>query len=231
MPKFVKVSVIGPGHQCDGLPNQDATGHFNDGNYWAIIVCDGMGSRIHAETGSHTAVESIKTVLMNADFESSSKEIIGAFYQHWLNKLKNYSIKPNDAATTVLVAWGNNDGVFRYFQLGDGIISMRHKVITPISSDQFSNLTTGLGISKKYSDWNVGKEELSPIDNTLLLMSDGISEDILDHNAFTDALAIFSKNKSSRRIKKHLKKLFVEWPTPFHVDDKSLAMVIFNDKK
>ncbi len=231
MLKLIDTSVIGPGHICDGLPNQDATGYFNDGHFWAIIVCDGMGSRVHADLGAFTAVQSIKAVLKAVDFNAPSKDVIGTFYRHWLDRLKQLSIRPNDAVSTVLVAWGNNDGVFRYFQLGDGVISTRSRVITPKCSEQFSNLTTGLGISKKYSDWSVGQGELSESDNALVLMSDGISEDILEHDVFTDALAIFSKNKSSRRIKKHLKNLLVDWPTPFHVDDKSLVMVIFNDKK
>ena len=231
MLQLTNVSVIGPGHICDGLPNQDATGYFNDGQYWASIVCDGMGSRPHADIGAFTAVQSIKSVLKIIDFKTPSKYVIGAFYRHWLNRLKQLSIKPNDAVSTVLVAWGNNGGVYRYFQLGDGVISTRARVITPTCNEQFSNLTTGLGISKKYADWSVGQGELSESDNTIVLMSDGISEDILEHDVFTDAIAKYSKGKSSRRIKKHLKKLLVDWPTPFHVDDKSLAMVIFNEKK
>ena len=231
MPKLINVSVIGPGHIYDGLPNQDATGYFNDGHFWAIIACDGMGSRSHADIGSLTAVKSIKAVLKTMDFNAPSKNVIGTFYRHWLDKLKQLSVQPNDAVSTVLVAWGNNDGMYRYFQLGDGVISTRGRVITPKCNEQFSNLTTGLGISKKYADWSVGHGKLSESDNSLVLMSDGISEDILDHDVFTDAITIYSKNKSSRRIKKHLKKLLVDWPTPFHVDDKSLAMVIFNDKK
>lgn len=231
MSKFIKISVTGPGHIYENMPNQDAIGYFNNKNNWAMVVCDGMGSRVHAELGANTAVESIKAVLKKSDFDASSKKIVGTFYRRWLYTLKKYAVEPNDAVTTVLVVWGNSEGIFRYFQLGDGIITTRNRVITPKGSEQFSNLTTGLGISKKYVDWSVGQGELSVTDNALILMSDGISEDILDHDVFTDALANFSSNKSPRRIKKHLKKLFIEWPTPFHVDDKSLAMVIFNDKK
>ncbi|PKI12711.1 PP2C family serine/threonine-protein phosphatase [Colwellia sp. 12G3] len=231
MLKLIKTSVIGPGHISDNLPNQDAIGHFITGQHWAIVVCDGMGSRVNADIGSVLAVQLIKTVLKKSDFNASPKTVITEFYQLWLNTLKKRAIKANDAVTTVLIAWGNNKGNFRTFQLGDGVISSKQQVYSPESSDDFSNITTGLGLSKDYSDWVVGSGVLSKKNNTLLLMSDGISEDITDHCAFTEALESYSLNKSSRRVKKHLKNMLINWPTPFHTDDKSLTMVILNDKK
>ncbi|MBE8232935.1 MAG: protein phosphatase 2C domain-containing protein [Endozoicomonadaceae bacterium] len=231
MLKFVKTSVTGPGHINDNLPNQDAIGHFCNEEYWAIVVCDGMGSRIHANLGSIIAIKSIKAILKKSDFDIPSKTVIAEFYQHWLDTLKQRAIKPNDAVTTALIAWGDHYGNFRFFQLGDGLICSKQRVYSPESVDEFSNLTTGLGLSKKYSDWVVGKGILSTESNTLLMMSDGISEDITDPCALTEALAAYSSNRSPRRIKKHLKDIFMNWPTPFHTDDKSLAMVILNEKK
>jgi len=231
MLKLIKTSVIGPGHICDDLPNQDAVGHYINKNHWAIIVCDGMGSRSHADVGAHAAVRSIKNVLRRSAFNVSAKSVISDFYQHWLNVLKQLGVRPNDAVTTVLIAWGNHQGDFRTFQLGDGVISTASRVITPISNDEFSNVTTGLGLSKKFSDWEISEGALSNEDNGILLASDGISEDVIDHCAFTQALIAYSHNKSPRRIKKHLKNMLTHWPTPNHTDDKSLTMVILNDKK
>jgi serine/threonine protein phosphatase PrpC len=231
MVKLIKASVIGPGHINDNLPNQDAIGHFINDKYWAIVVCDGMGSRVHADIGSIVAIQSIKAVLKKSDFDASSKTVIAEFYQHWLNSLKRLAIKPNDAVTTVLIAWGNHQGRFRFFQLGDGVICTTKTNYTSASMDEFSNVTTGLGLSKKYDDWAVGHGKLSAQDKVILLMTDGISEDITEHCEFTAALTIYSSNKSPRRVKKHLKNMFVSWPTPFHTDDKSLAMVILDDNK
>ncbi len=231
MLKVVKTSVIGPGHICDDLPNQDAIGHFITDKYWAIVVCDGMGSRPHADIGSQTATLSIKTILKRTAFNTPSKTVITDFYQHWLNAIKQHSIRPRDAVTTVMIAWGNHKGSFRYFQLGDGVICTQRNIHTNISTDEFSNVTTGMGLSRKYSDWNVGRGDTSKSDNAVFLMTDGISEDITDHCAFSEALVKFSKNKSPRRIKKHLKNMFTHWPTPYHTDDKSLAMVIIDEKK
>jgi len=231
MLKLIKTSVIGPGHLSDNLPNQDAIGHFISNEYWAIVVCDGMGSRIHADIGSIIAIQSIKAVLKKSDFDAPSKTVIAEFYQHWLNTLKQRAIKPNDAVTTVLIAWGDHQGHFRFFQLGDGVICTTKTNYTKTLIDEFSNLTTGLGLSKQYGDWTVGHGALSAQDNAILLMTDGISEDITEHCDFTEALATYSSNRSPRRVKKHLKDMFVSWPTPFHTDDKSLAMVILNDKK
>ena len=230
MLKLIKTSVIGPGHIVDALPNQDAVGHYVDKNHWAIIVCDGMGSRPLAHIGARTAIISIKNVLRYSLFDATAKSIISEFYQHWLNSLKAMKVTPNDAVTTVLIAWGDHQGNYRTFQLGDGIICTPSKAITPTLNDDFSNVTTGLGLSKKFSDWEIHEGSLSNEDNGILLASDGISEDIVEHSAFTQALITYSKNKSSRRVKKYLKHMLINWPTPNHTDDKSLIMVIFNDK-
>ncbi|MFT6906428.1 MAG: serine/threonine protein phosphatase PrpC [Oleiphilaceae bacterium] len=230
MLKLIKTSVIGPGHVRDALPNQDAVGHFINENHWAIIICDGMGSRPYADIGASTAVNSIKHVLKHSPFNILAKSVISDFYQHWLNTLKQRGIRPKDAVTTVLIAWGNHQGDFRTFQLGDGVICTPSRVVTPISTDEFSNLTTGLGLSKQFSDWSVCQGILSKEGNGILLMSDGISEDIAEHCPFAQALIAYSRNKSSRRIKHHLKNMLIHWPTPHHTDDKSLTMVILYDK-
>lgn len=231
MLKLIETSVIGPGHICDALPNQDAVGNYINKNHWAIIVCDGMGSRSLADVGARTAVSSIRSVLRRSALNVSAKSVISDFYQHWLNALKQLGVCPNDAVTTVLIAWGNHQGDFRTFQLGDGVISTASRVITPFSNDEFSNLTTGLGLSKKFSDWAISEGVLSNKDKGILLASDGVSEDVTDHCAFTQALIVYSYKKSSRRVKKHLKSMLINWPTPHHTDDKSLNMVILDDKK
>ena len=76
MLKLIKTSVIGPGHVHDALPNQDAVGHFSNNKFWAIIVCDGMGSRPYADIGSRAAIKSIKNTLENIDFNVSAKLVI-----------------------------------------------------------------------------------------------------------------------------------------------------------
>ena len=231
MLKLIKTSVIGPGHIVDALPNQDAVGHYVDKDYWAIIVCDGMGSRPLAHIGARTAIIAIKKILRCSLFNATAKSVISDFYNHWIKALKDMNIHPNDAVTTALIAWGDHQGNYRTFQLGDGIICTPSRVSTQALNDDFSNVTTGLGLSKKFSDWSIGEGTLSNEGYGILLASDGISEDIVDHCAFTQALMEYSKNKSPRRIKKHLKHMLVSWPTPNHTDDKSLTMVILNDKK
>ena len=231
MLKLIKTSVIGPAHISENLPNQDAVGHFINKNHWAIIVCDGMGSKAHADVGADVAVRSIKATLRRSEFDAAARSVISGFYQLWLDMLKQLGIRPNDAVTTVLIVWGNHQGNFRTFQLGDGVISTASRVITPFSNDEFSNLTTGLGLSKKLSDWVISEGILSNKDKGILLASDGVSEDVTDHCAFIQALIAYSHRKSARRVKKHLKSMLINWPTPHHTDDKSLNMVILDDKK
>ena len=211
------------------LPNQDAVTSKQSNGRWAVAVADGMGSRALSHIGSKLATSLAVRSCLDKGEDISDKELITDIYAKWLDGLRDKNIAPNDAVTTLMVAWGNSKGEYRFIQVGDGVIcnsSINHSVS---KDDLFSNETTGLGISKKFSDWRVGKGRLNPTLSGLILMTDGISEDIEDHLGFCDMLVKRSRTYSSRAIKKNLKRLLHKWPTPHHTDDKTIAVVLINE--
>lgn len=220
----VKVSVIGPVHVHSNTPNQDAVMISKVPTGWVACVCDGMGSRKNSDIGSRLACEVVSKVVKKSVFTISDKELIKLVYQTWLDSLE--ATKPNDAITTCLFAWLSHYGEVRTFQLGDGLILPYSKIQSDKNGDGFGNETTGLGKSKYFSDWITDKYHLG--NNTFIaLMTDGISED-LQNGAETDfVLEIInqSKAKSARQFKFWLKNELKNWATPYHTDDKSLAIL------
>lgn len=224
-----QTSVIGPTHSDLRIPNQDAVKSRQSNGRWAVAVADGMGSRYLSHIGSKLATNiAVRSCLNKAD-DISDKELITDIYTEWLGELKVKNIEPNDAVSTLMVAWGNSKGEYRFIQLGDGVICNSTTNHSISNDDLFSNETTGLGLSKKFSDWRIGRGRLNRTNGGLILMTDGISEDIEDHLGFCDALVKRAQSGSPRAVKKNLKGLLHNWPTPHHTDDKTIAVVLINE--
>ena len=223
----ISVSVIGPGHLLNAQPNQDAVLVKSVPTGWLAVVCDGMGSRSHADFGSKLACRAAFNIIKKVKFTIESKELITLIYQQWLESLGR--VKANDAVTTCLICWLTHQGELRTFQLGDGLILTSKKKLEHIDSNNFGNVTTGLGKSRKFSDWQVTQQKLSKGD-VIALMTDGISEDINQgvEMEFVNAISERIKGKSIRQAKTWLKNEFKTWATPNHTDDKSLAILVIN---
>ncbi len=224
-----KTSVIGPTHSALNIPNQDAVKCRKSNGRWAVAVADGMGSRDLSHIGSKLATHIAVSSCLAIREDISDKELITDIYTKWLSELKVKNIEPNDAVTTLMVAWGNSKGEYRFIQLGDGVICNSTTNHSISNDDLFSNETTGLGLSKKFSDWRIGRGRLNRTNGGLILMTDGISEDIEDHLGFCYALVTRAQSVSPRTTKKNLKGLLHNWPTPHHTDDKTIAMVLINE--
>jgi len=223
---IVTATAIGPAHIDQALVNQDSVKCKTFKGYWVVAVADGMGSRISSHIGSTLAVNTAVDACFSSPFNILDREIVTNIYSSWLSQLKTIDLSPNDAVTTLLFAWGNSNGEYRYFQLGDGEIVTNVQKLTTSHTDNFSNETTGLGLSKKLSDWCIGTSTLTEHEKGLILMTDGISEDIDDHIGFCESIIDYATSKSRRSVKNKLTKLLENWPTPYHTDDKTIAVVI-----
>lgn len=221
------VSVIGPGHLLNGQPNQDSVLVKSVPTGWLAVVCDGMGSKPYADLGSKLACRSTLNIIRKAQFTIESKDLIKLIYQQWLSLLGN--VKANDAVTTCLICWLSHQGELRTFQLGDGLVLTSKSVIEPSDSNNFGNITTGLGKSRKFSDWQVTRQQLS-VGNVIALMTDGISEDLNQgmELAFLNTIVESTNGTSIRQAKTWLKNEFRNWGTPNHTDDKTLAVMVIN---
>ena len=225
--RHLSVSVIGPSHLLNGQPNQDSVLVKRVPSGWLAVVCDGMGSKPHSEVGSKQACLAAFDVIRGVDIGIESKVLIKQVYQMWLNSLGD--IKAKDAVTTCLIAWVSDSGELRTFQLGDGLILTSQQTTEHSDTNDFGNITTGLGKSKQFSDWQLTKQQLS-VGDVIALMTDGISEDLhqgmeLD---FANSIVESTKGKSVRQAKSWLKNEFRNWGTPNHTDDKTLALMVIN---
>jgi len=184
-----------------------------------------MGSRSKSDIGSHEAAKAALLSVQTQDFNADDRTIIQALYLGWLAKLKTLNVDSKDAVTTCILVWGMSDGRFRYAHLGDGMIASPTSVLTNVKATGFSNETTGLGLSRHLSDWRFGSGYLQEHRGCLLLMTDGISEDLLEPIAFSQCLTDGLVKKSRRLGKLWLKRQLINWPTPGHSDDKTLIAV------
>jgi len=226
--RIFSASVRGAGHIANNTPNQDAvlTRQWEHG--WLAVVSDGMGSRKRSDIGSQCVCRAAFHVLKDASLDTPGRDIVLMIYQRWLDELG--SVKPNDAVATCLIAWGQHSGQIRLFQLGDGALmyhGQEHGQLSCRQGAAFSNETTGLGISRRYSDWIAKDISLGKKGQGLALMTDGISDDLVLADQFVPYLIQTLKRMSRRRGKKWLRAQLENWPTPGHTDDKTLALIFW----
>lgn len=221
-------TVRGPGHVADGLPNQDAVLIRQGRREWLAVVADGMGSRPHAALGARAACIAVRTAVRGQYFADEDRVLIRAVYRHWLAELGRHAVAPADAVTTCLLAWGLADGRYRLLALGDGLILGHPEPAGGLPANDgngFSNETTGLGLSRRYSDWSASRGVLQARGDGLLLMSDGLSTDLVRTDGLVHAVIRDLRGCSARRARQRLDRALRDWPTPCHQDDKTLVVV------
>jgi len=185
-----------------------------------------MGSRRHSDIGSRCACYAALMAVRVLPFNTSDKDLIHFIYKQWLNLLGE--TKPNDAVATCLIAWGVASGQTRLLQLGDGAIifdGSEKGVLVSRSDSGFGNETTGLGVSRKYSDWHSRIIALESKSHAIALLTDGISDDVNDEGGFLTHTAKKLKPMGIRYGKKWITKQLESWPTPAHTDDKTIALI------
>lgn len=228
--KVGMASTIGPAHIDNEIPNQDAVLRRIWHKSWLSVVCDGMGSKKHADIGSKLACLAVLEATKKQPFDSSVKDFVSFVNHHWLKLLKNVGIDPQDACSTCLIAWGDYQGHTRLFQLGDGAILFQTDKFGRVqeTDNNFSNETNALGVSQNWRDWYSIDIKLSAPFHGIALMTDGISDDLNQEELFLKSVLSDLKNKTHRMIKKQLKKELLAWRTPYHSDDKSISIVLWS---
>lgn len=227
----VGTSVVGPSHAEAGEPCQDACGVRGWRGGWIACVADGMGSRSLSDRGAQCAVRVTMQVLWReAGHQQDMRELATRIYRAWLRAVGPE--RADDAATTLLIAACTAQGHVRTWQLGDGMVLIRShgqvRVLTPPRSG-FGNETRAMGIDRAWSAWTTHDFELSQPGDLVLLMTDGVADDLDERSlpAFPQALHRHISGLSRRRARKWLTHELTHWGTPGHSDDKSLAL-IFN---
>jgi serine/threonine protein phosphatase PrpC len=222
------VSIAGPAHAESNLPSQDALGIYGWRNGKLAIVCDGMGSKPLSRLGARVAVQSVRRTLKTTDIKPG-RLLIQEIYRDWL--MNQPARTASDAASTLLFATIRFDGLVFLAQLGDGMVMYRaggqFDILTP-NRTGFGNQTTALGISKAWSDWQTAEIRLTRPGDGVIMMTDGISDDLqigkLEN--FFKSVTTSTRVESKRRALDRLKKQLLDWPTPGHSDDKTIAVIV-----
>ena len=221
----------GPLHRQEGRPNEDAwlrTG----GAFGALtVVCDGMGSKPNARTGSRAACCAVKeAVLRWAKVDNAPLSYLPHLIEiFW--RLRIHPTEPGSAATTCLFAFASKNGRWVLGGVGDGLALARTgselRIVVGNRREGFSNETTGLGVSPGIRAWQLMELPPTKQDRMAVLATDGISDDLIPEklNEFCEWLVEASHGLSQAERSRALASELRAWPTPGHLDDKTLAIL------
>lgn len=209
---------------------QDAVGVFKRKNYNLFIVADGVGSAKHSDFGAEMTIQAGKKAIeeWRKLKRQDVKVLIQLIHFYWNLLIRDSEYEKKDCLSTCLFFYlDKSDNRIVLGQLGDGLIFFESKIgIINLKSTDDYNFTKALGSSKSYDDWNVRDFHLDDVSFSLLMTSDGVSEDLVENkekvfiNTLIKEISKLKKNKRNL----YLKKLLENWPTKFHNDDKSICV-------
>ena len=231
MGTWMGATVRGPQHQRERRANDDAWLGV-DGPYGSlIVVCDGMGSRPHGGAGARDACRSVRRVvgLWGGDGDTDVTVLLRMVPLWW-----SLAVRPrptSDCATTCLFAALTPARRLIVAQLGDGLAVLRmpdgelRRVST--SREGFGNETTALGVAHRLDEWTWLDLPAAPQGTTVLLATDGLADDLLpDRVGKLVAQLVADYGSLSRRVANAaLRRMLTDYPTPRHLDDKTLALL------
>lgn len=210
---------------------QDAIGIINQKYFSLFIVADGLGSAKNSDFGAKKAIIAVeKAVNQWRKLEKKDNRVlIRLIHFYWNLLIGDSDFEKKNCLTTCLFAYVDKlDRRIILGQLGDGILLFESKeeTISVKSSDDY-NYTKSLGSSKSFNDWNIKSSSLDINDFTLLVATDGISEDLVENKETEFAESLIHEMEKLKRNKRnnYLKQLLENWPTKFHSDDKTICIV------
>lgn len=222
-------TVTGPAHWQDGLPNQDAMGVYGARKGWCIAIGDGLGSRQLSHLGSAKAVQLVKQYVRQGCMRSAQAlglAVRNAWLEHYSDRYRYYE-------TTCLWAHVDVSGRGRVGQAGDGLVLLRARGVFQVVSGQrqgFGNQTSTLA-QADIGQWETLEFELHSPGDGVLLMTDGISDDLIPEQLelFFDTIYHRFTRTNKRRMRIWLARELLDWSTPRHGDDKSIAGIFKTD--
>lgn len=228
-------SVKGPLHQREGRPNEDAWLGSSGAFGTVIVVADGMGSRLNARIGARMACQAVKDALPHWARAEGADPTMLLRLVHLLWGLRILPACGEDSATTCLFAAVVPSGELILAKLGDGILAVRTAdgKVDVLGSERegFSNQTTGLGVARSITEWSILIKPCLLPGASVLLASDGIADDLL-RESLGDLICFLTKHFGQMEPAARWRALCRElraWPTPRHLDDKTLAVLWHRD--
>lgn len=209
---------------------QDAIRVIDEKHYTVLIIADGLGSAINSDYGAKKAVLAVERALHQwRDLtRKDDKVLIQLIHFNWNLLIGDSGFERRDCLTTCVLCY--IDKVSQKVilgQLGDGLVYFKTKneIILFDSFDDF-NFTKCLGSSTSYADWQIKSVGYDKTDFTLIIATDGISEDLVKgkegefaENLIREMYKIKRKNRNA-----YLYQFLKNWPTKFHSDDKTICI-------
>jgi hypothetical protein len=221
-------SVTGPRHRELCEPNQDAMTLSGCRAGWIAAVADGLGSRPRSELGAKRACQVSRRLIRETKSSFDVAEILPILYEQWLKSISPTDAR--DAATTLLFSYVSFDGHVHTAQLGDGFLLVKSEgIFRCITPDRlgYGNQTWALESVFDPDLWNISKCRLSRPGDGIILMTDGVADDLdpLHLSEFFDAIYRSLQSRNRRRGRRWLESELNDWATPMHSDDKTLVAI------
>ena len=225
-------SVRGPRNTREAKTNQDsclrARGVFGH----LIVVCDGLGSKPTSDVGARTACAAVRQAAglwPGAATAADPAHLIRLVEVLW--RLLIAPRDPADCATTCMFALRESGGHLLLAGLGDGLAALRKsdKSVTTFGGRRggdFGDETRALGSPHRVEDWWIATDPPNSA-RAVVLTSDGVADDLAPARVggFVEWLVTevgqLRPNARSRCLRDELK----NWPVPYHVDDKTVAVM------
>lgn len=224
-------SEIGPAHIKNNTNNQDSwrIEYFSWGE--VIAVSDGVGSKSLSELGSEAACNAAiqLAVYWNENPRYQAERLAEKFHEYWVSELNEETLEQCSCTALYVIRCGDK---VLMAQLGDGLLSYITKagdvgfLKKCIDDDNFSNQTSALQRSHSEISWVYRIDDADQY-QAFLLMTDGISDDLLEGNeadfvkGVVDHYTHINKAQACSEIMQWLKC----WPVPKHQDDKTIACI------
>ncbi|WBX68208.1 protein phosphatase 2C domain-containing protein [Tenacibaculum dicentrarchi] len=209
---------------------QDALNIIKRKSFNLFVVADGLGSAKNSAFGAKIAIESVKKAVFEwRKLENRNERVlIQLIHFYWNLLIGDSDFEKKDCSTTCLFTYmDKKTGEIILGQLGDGLLLFKSKKETLfIRSGDDYNYTKSLGSSKSYNDWNIKRLNNKLNDFTLLITTDGISEDLIENeeDKFAEKLIEDLVKEKLNKRNNHLNQLLKNWPTKFHTDDKTICL-------
>ena len=225
-------SIRGPFHRQQGISNQDAWLRAEGSFGSLIVVCDGMGSKQYAMLGSHAACLAAREACVKWTRTEGAPVSYLAHLIEIFWRLRIHPREPKDAATTCLLALALPNGEMVVGGVGDGLVAIRTgdapvSLVVGNRMNGFGNETCALGVSPGSKAWKLMKLPRSQQQRFVVLASDGVADDLIPErlDGFCEWLV---SNFQDLHPVPRWHRLVAElraWPTPKHLDDKTLAVL------
>lgn len=225
--KSFGVSMIGPGHIKNGIPNQDYFMEKHSNHFDCIVVSDGVGSCVRSDRGSQVACHAVIETLSVLNIENSLPDInlfVDQIKKNFLEGIVPF--QPKECSATCL--WAIRfTGKVVLGMLGDGLTAclLKDGTVMTLADDKtegFSNLVSALSEKVMPENWKyieIPEEQCRAI----LLCTDGISDDLEDVNGFVCGFLESCINKANETNIRDTRDMLLNWPVPKHSDDKTIA--------